>query len=185
MAKLVSAFNPSAIYALNHQKKVTPAQRKQRREFVVSGSGDPEGHLPTEWFGKDELEEFCAKCDAIVVCSPLTESTRGMLSTSAFNAMKESAVIVNIARGEIIDQDALIVALKEKKIGGALLDVVTPEPLPSDSPLLSAPNMILTPHVSGFSTRYMQRVLDLLEENLTRLENKQPLFNCVDRDLGY
>ena len=185
MAKLISAFNPSAIYALNHQKKVTPAQRKQRREFAVPGTGDPEGHLPTDWFGLDELEEFCARCDVIVVCTPLTESTRGMMSTSAFNAMKSTAVIVNIARGEIIDQDALVVALKEKKIGGALLDVVTPEPLPDDSPLLSAPNMILTPHVSGFTTRYIQRVLDLLEINLTRLETNQPLINCVDRNLGY
>lgn len=93
--------------------------------------------------------------------------------------------MVNISRGGIIDQEALIKALESKQISGAALDVADPEPLPSDDPLWSAPNVLITPHVSGSTTVYAERAFRVLKENLRRRRDGEKLVNIVDRKRGY
>jgi phosphoglycerate dehydrogenase-like enzyme len=99
--------------------------------------------------------------------------------------MKSSAFLVNIARGAVCDEQALIRALQQKQIAGAALDVVEHEPLPSESPLWHLPNVLLTPHISGLTPHYNERVAALFEENLCRYLNGEPLVNVVDKTQGY
>ncbi len=99
--------------------------------------------------------------------------------------MKPSAYLVNISRGETVDEAALIRALQEGWIAGAGLDVFEEEPLPSDSPLYDLENVILSPHVSGFTLRYDERASDLFAENLRRYLTGEPLLNLVDKERGY
>jgi phosphoglycerate dehydrogenase-like enzyme len=112
-----------------------------------------------------------------------------MFHTAEFDVLAASnphlTYIANISRGDIINQPALITALKENKLRGAALDVTSPEPLPSDDPLWEAPNLVLTPHVSGNSVRYMERAFQVLEENLRRRFAGGRLVNEVDRKKGY
>lgn len=93
--------------------------------------------------------------------------------------------MANISRGGIIDQPALIKALEDKKISGAALDVTDPEPLPPDHPLWSAPNVLITPHISGSTTVYAERAFQVLRENLRRRRDGGKLVNLVDRERGY
>jgi phosphoglycerate dehydrogenase-like enzyme len=176
---------PAAILVLNDIKKVTAVERKQTRDFTPPGTGDPEGLLPTEWFGSDQLHEFLSKSDVVVICAPLTDATRNLISTDALKAMKQTAFLINIARGEIIDQPALVHALDNSIIAGASLDVMTPEPLPDDSQLLMAPNTILTPHVSGHTNLYNERVAELLRQNVQKYLDNRPLTNVVSKVKGY
>ena len=99
--------------------------------------------------------------------------------------MRPHAFLVNIGRGALIDQNALIAALQEQRLGGAALDVTDPEPLPADSPLWVMENVIITPHIAGLSTHYNDRIVDLLSENLRRYLTGEPLLNLVQRELGY
>jgi phosphoglycerate dehydrogenase-like enzyme len=92
---------------------------------------------------------------------------------------------VNIARGGLIDQNALIIALREQRLGGAALDVTDPEPLPAESPLWKMDNVLITPHIAGFSRLYNDRVVELFSENLSRYLRGEPLLNTVQRNLGY
>ena len=114
------------------------------------------------------------------------------MDATALGYMKKTSLIVNIARGELIDQDALIEALEKKEIGGAALDVFTPEPYPPDGKLLTEfgkkddrERVVLTPHISGHTDKYIDRVIEILVENLHRLEKGKTLLNLVDRRKGY
>ncbi|MHB0998584.1 MAG: D-2-hydroxyacid dehydrogenase [Armatimonadota bacterium] len=133
------------------------------------------------------LDTLLRESDYIAVCTPLTNETRGMIGEEQFNIMKRNAVIVNIARGAIIDQDAMIRALQNGCIAGAGLDVTVPEPLPSDSPLWSMPNVVISPHVSGENPHYSTRAADIFLRNLQcYLEGDiQGMPTLVDRKLGY
>jgi phosphoglycerate dehydrogenase-like enzyme len=135
--------------------------------------------------GPDRLDELLAEADYVAVCCALTEETRGMIGRRELALMKATAVIVNVARGAVIDQDALIEALREGRIGGAGLDVTSPEPLPEDSPLWGMENVIITPHVAGASPQTRGRQFALLKENVRRFAAGEDLLNVVDRDLGY
>jgi len=99
--------------------------------------------------------------------------------------MKPGALLVNIARGKIVVEDALIQALSAGRLGGAGLDVTAEEPLPSDSPLWEMPNVIVTPHVSGISDRYVERAVNILLANIDCLRRGEPPVTAVDRDRGY
>jgi phosphoglycerate dehydrogenase-like enzyme len=99
--------------------------------------------------------------------------------------MRPHALLVNIARGALMDQNALITALQEHRLGGAALDVTDPEPLPTESPLWKLDNVLITPHISGFSRLYNDRVVELFAENLRRYLHGEPLLNAVQRSLGY
>jgi phosphoglycerate dehydrogenase-like enzyme len=108
-----------------------------------------------------------------------------MIGREQFARMKPSALFLNVSRGRVVDQDALVAALREERIAGAALDVVYPEPLPPDSPLWDMPNVILTPHSATSSQQFRQRLLDLFCENLRRYVAGEPLLNVVDKEAGF
>jgi phosphoglycerate dehydrogenase-like enzyme len=135
---------------------------------------------PSEWRGR--LSEF----DWIILAVPATEETERMIGASELSAMKPSATLINIARGTVVDQDALVAALTAKQIGAAFLDVTDPEPLPADHPLWALDNAHITMHLSGRAQNKMfQRSAARFLENLTRYPNCEPLEPTVNLDLGY
>lgn len=140
----------------------------------------PDMLTPDSWRAK--LGEF----DIVIVAAPGTPDTRHMLGREEFAAMKPNASLVNIGRGSLIDQMALVDALEKGTPGAAFLDVTDPEPLPSDHPLWRAKNAMVTMHLSGRSqTRTMHRAADLFLDNLDRYLSGQPLRNVADLSLGY
>ncbi|MCL6510761.1 MAG: D-2-hydroxyacid dehydrogenase [Anaerolineae bacterium] len=137
---------------------------------------------------RDQLPALLRQSDFVVVVAPLTPETRHMLDAGALAHMKPGAFFVNIGRGAVVDEQALIAALWERRIAGAALDVFEQEPLPGDSPLwgLAAEGrVILTPHIAGQTPHYEARAAALFAENLRRFINGQPLINRVDFQRGY
>ncbi|EXJ86917.1 D-3-phosphoglycerate dehydrogenase [Capronia epimyces CBS 606.96] len=176
-----------SIHAFTLHERPTPDSRKDD-SFTEPGLGDPDGVFPSKWYhGIEQLNEFLGSdLDLLVITLPLTSSTSGMLSSEQFNILsKRKAFISNAGRGGIIDTNSLIEALKQGKIRGAALDVTDPEPLPEDHPLWKAPNVLITPHCSGNSNHYNERVLKILAYNLDRLTRGISVVNRVDRALGY
>ena len=149
------------------------------------GTGDPDGSIPERFYDLDELHTLLAACDAIVLALPLSKQTQFLIGKAELSAMRPHAFLVNIGRGALIDQNELIAALQEQRLGGAALDVTDPEPLPADSPLWTMNNVIVTPHIAGLSAHYNDRIVDLLRENLRRYLTGEPLLNLVQRELGY
>jgi phosphoglycerate dehydrogenase-like enzyme len=146
----------------------------------VRRSPAPDALAPDQWRGR--LGEF----DWVILAVPATPETDGMIGAAELAAMKSDAVLINIARGGVVDQDALVVALKEKRIHAAFLDVTTPEPLPPDHELWSLPNAHITMHLSGRAqdkmfTRSVERFL----VNLERYRAGEPLEPAMDLTLGY
>jgi phosphoglycerate dehydrogenase-like enzyme len=135
--------------------------------------------------GPESLLETLAWADFVVLATPLTAETRNLIDRRALAAMKSSAYLVNVARGEVIDDAALIDALGRGAIAGAGLDAFCEEPLPPESPYWELENAIVTPHVSGYTATYFNRVLDLFRENLRRWVAGEPLHNVVNKRLGY
>lgn len=138
-------------------------------------------------YSPDQLPDLLRQSDFIAICTPLTHETRGMIGAEQIRIMKSDAFIVNIARGAIIDQDALVAALQEGRIGGAGLDVTDPEPLPSDSPLWDMPNVIISPHIAGLTPIYGRRAADIFLRNLQHYlrGDIEGMPTLVDRHLGY
>jgi phosphoglycerate dehydrogenase-like enzyme len=124
-------------------------------------------------------------CDFIVLTVPLTPDTRGLIGRAVIQVMKPTACLVDVSRGGVIDHNALVEALSEKRLGGAALDVYPVEPLPATSPLWEMPNVILSPHVAGASGRYFDQATALFAENLQRYLADQPLLNLYDPQTGY
>jgi len=153
--------------------------------YAVQGTGDREGTLLNEAFPPEWLSKMLSLCDYVVVAVPLTPETRKLIGEAELRAMKPSAYLVNISRGGTVDEGALIKALQEGWIAGAGLDVFEEEPLPLDSPLYDLENVILSPHVSGFTLRYDERASALFAENLRRYLAGEPLLNLVDKERGY
>ena len=147
--------------------------------------GDLEGRIPARWFGPGDCAALLSESDYVTVTLPLTPQTRGFVGAKEIAAMRPHAYIVNIGRGSVIDQNALIEALREKRIAGAGLDVFEREPLEADSPLWAMDNVILTPHMSGARRDYNTAACMLFADNLRRFRAGQPLFNVIDRALGY
>ncbi len=133
----------------------------------------------------EHLPEMLAECDFIVLAAPLTEGTRGLISDAALARMKPGAWVINVARGELVDERALARALRDGRLGGAVLDTFLEEPLPPASPLYDVPNLIITPHTSWSSTRVLDRSVDLFAENLRRYAQGRSLVNVVDPSAGY
>lgn len=132
-----------------------------------------------------DLHHLLAESDVVVLATPLTAETRGMIGERELMAMRPGSFLINIARGGVVDEPAMISALAGGHLGGAGLDVFATEPLPPDSPLWDMPNVIVTPHVAASSERYMSRVEDLVCDNLRRYLRGEPLRNVVDPDRGY
>jgi phosphoglycerate dehydrogenase-like enzyme len=120
-------------------------------------------------YGQDRLADVLPEADVIALTCPLTPETTGLIGKRALAVMKPTAVLINVARGAVVDEPALIEALQTGRIAAAGLDVTAEEPLPSDSPLWTMKNVLLTPHIAGDTHQYEERVLDILMENLDRL----------------
>ncbi|HET7685653.1 MAG TPA: D-2-hydroxyacid dehydrogenase [Candidatus Limnocylindria bacterium] len=152
------------------------------RRHPERGAGE---HPNVEILGFDQLDELLRRSDAVFVTAPLTAETAGLIGAHELQEMKEGAWLYNIARGRLVDEIALRRALEAGWIGGAVLDVFTEEPLPADSPLYDAPNVVITPHTSWASDRVLDRSLDLFVDNLGRFVSGEPLRNLVDLEAGY
>ena len=146
-------------------------------------SADP-APADAQW-GVEALDQLLATSDWVVLAAPLTEETRGLIGARELARMRKGAVLINLGRGALVDEAALIEALRSGHLGGAALDVVEREPLPVDSPLLDMRGVIVTPHISGLGPRYWERAMDLFAENLRRYLADQPLLNTVDKRAGY
>jgi phosphoglycerate dehydrogenase-like enzyme len=134
---------------------------------------------------KDKLREALGKCDYVVVSAPLTPDTRDMFGEAEFNAMKRTAVIVNIGRGPVITESALIAALASGRIRGAALDVYNVEPLPTDHPFYGMRNVLFSPHSADHAVGWANWAMEAFLENFERFRNGQPLNNVVDKRAGY
>jgi len=162
-----------------------------RRRTEASGSasrGDVDGLRevePDEVLGPEGLPALLAQSDFVVLAAPLTSETEGMIDDAALAAMKRGSWLINVARGRLIDERALLRALGEGRIGGAVLDTFAEEPLPPDSPFYDLPNAIVTPHTSWSSARVLDRSVELFCDNLRRFAAGEPLLNVVDPDAGY
>ena len=153
--------------------------------YSLPGTGDPEGRLPDEWLGHGQLDSLLARSDAVVLCAPLTDETRGLMGERAFARMKPGAYFINVGRGASVDEAALARALRERRIAGAAVDVFAEEPPPAGHPLYALDNVIVSPHVSGFLPSYDEKCSVLFAENLGRYLDGKPLLNLVDRRRGY
>ena len=156
-----------------------------RRRYNEPGVGDPEGRIPDKWFAPEELNALVSECDFIVLAAPATDETRSIIGEEQLRAMKPHALLINIARGELIDDRALVTALKEGWIAGAGLDAFSVEPLPRGHQLWHMDNVIISPHVSGSTGKYDERAATLFAENLRRYLTGLPLWNIVPHDLQY
>ncbi len=161
------------------------AQEMEDRGYRPPGTGDPKGMLLDSLFLPSQLREMLKECDFFIVAVPLTPETEGMIGWEELKAMKESAYLVNISRGRVVDEEALIEALKEGWIGGAGLDVFAQEPLPQESELWGLDNVILSPHISANTPHYQERFTELFCENLRRYLAGEELLNVVDKKRGY
>ncbi len=135
--------------------------------------------------GPDGFQRILDESDYVVVTAPETAGTAGMLDAAALARMRPHAVLVNVGRGRIVDEEALVAALRAGTIGGAALDVFATEPLPDGHPLWTAPNVLLTPHMSAYTEHFWEREADLVVENVRRYLSGQPLLNVVDKSAGY
>lgn len=133
-----------------------------------------------EVYGPEETLTVVGKADYAIVTCPLTSETKGLITTNELASMKPDAVLVNVARGEIIDEDALLTALQKGHIGGAALDVQTVEPLPPQSPLWNLSNVIITPHMAGATPHYWDRCAEIFSNNY-RVFNEDKLDNMRNR----
>ncbi|WP_027415587.1 D-2-hydroxyacid dehydrogenase [Aneurinibacillus terranovensis] len=140
-----------------------------------------------EMYKQDDVLTVLPACDYIVVVVPLTRETHHLIGRNELLAMKQTAVLINIARGEVVDEEALTLHLQEKKIKAAVLDVFSEEPLPESSPLWGLENCIVTPHLSGRSPFYMERALEIFHHNLNAFDKGQEteLLNRIDCSKGY
>lgn len=152
----------------------------------VTRSGK-ENPLCDEMYSTGHLHDFLPQCDYIVIVVPSTPDTYQMISEKEFSLMKANAVFINIARGSVVNEEALLSHLNEGKIKGAVLDVFAEEPLPEDSPFWKAKNCIITPHISGRSPHYMERALEIFQDNLTMFGagNLDAVKNIIDYTKGY
>jgi phosphoglycerate dehydrogenase-like enzyme len=150
--------------------------------YRVPGTGDPDGSIPERMEGLDRLVDLAGIADLLIVTVPLTDDSRGLIDRQVIAALPAHAWLLNISRGPLVDEPALLDALRGGRLGGAVLDVFAEEPLPPDSPWWDAPNTVVTPHASGVTLRYFDR---LVIENVRRYLASEPLLNQVDPERGY
>ncbi|MFI5091101.1 MAG: D-2-hydroxyacid dehydrogenase [Terriglobales bacterium] len=136
-------------------------------------------------FGPVQMNEVFRQADYIVLAAPVTDSTKAIANAERIALMKPDACLINVGRGPLVDEAALAVALRDKKIGGAALDVFPKEPLVADSPLWDVPNLLITPHTAALTDKLWERHYALFSENLRRYLGGEPLLGIVDKSKGY
>lgn len=153
----------------------------------VNRFGKGEFDFVDELFGQNKLKKALENGDYVVSIVPLTPETAGMIGKKEFEAMKDSAYFINMARGEVVDEPVMIKALRDGKIAGAGLDVFAEEPLSEDSPLYELDNVLITPHVGGAFPGYNKKAIKIVEENLEKFVsgNLAEMINKIDYNLGY
>lgn len=145
---------------------------------------DKPTHVEELW-PADQLERLLPLCDIVILCVPLNSQTLGMFGEREFSLMKPGSLFVNVARGQVVQEDALVAALESGHLCGAALDVTEIEPLPETSKLWHMPNVVITPHVGAQSAKRADDTTDLVCENLRRYFSGRPLLNLVDKQLGF
>jgi len=145
-------------------------------------AGDP---LVDRVYGRDELDSLLAAADYLLVSAPLTAETRGMLGAAQLAHMKSSAVLINLGRGPVVVETALVDALRQEKIRGAVLDVFDVEPLPAGHAFYSLDNVLLSPHCADHTANWMEEAMQLFRENLELFRSGKPLKNITDKRSGY
>ncbi len=148
-----------------------------------AGEAVPDG-VDAVWT-PDRLPDLLAQSDVVVLAAPRTPATSRLIGRAQIEQMKPGALLVNVARGKLVDDDALIDALRDGRLGGAALDVFSEEPLDPSSPYWDLPNVIVTPHTSGAMQDYWTPLVELFADNLRRFEKGEPLLNVVDKVAGY
>jgi glyoxylate/hydroxypyruvate reductase len=156
---------------------------------AVCGAGRP-GHsydIPgvRRYVASDQLGAVLPEVDALILACPLTEQTRGLIGARELGLLRRGAVVVNVSRGAVVDEDALIAALRSGRLGGAFLDVFAAEPLPASSPLWELPNVVISPHSAATSSTENALLTDLFCDNLERWLADRPLRNVYDQTAGY
>jgi phosphoglycerate dehydrogenase-like enzyme len=179
IGRLAHAFG-MRVLGLRRAKEAAGPPEYELPELV----GRP-GAEPDLLFTPDRLAEMLPVCDYVVLALPHTPATQHFINEATLRAMKPSALLVNIGRGALVDEAALVRALREGWIGGAALDVFEQEPLPADSPLWKMENVIISPHIAGFTPHYDERAAAVFAENLRRYLAGEPLLNRVERGRGY
>ena len=167
---------------------VATRRRPEAGNDAAEGAGD-EPFLGSVMLDRvvppERLPELLAEADFVVLAAPLTPDTNGLINDETIAAMKPGAWVINVARGELVDERALARALRSGRLGGAVLDTFREEPLPPTSMLYDLPNVILTPHTSWSSARVLDRSVGLFCDNLRRFAGGRPLVNVVDPTAGY
>jgi glyoxylate/hydroxypyruvate reductase len=156
-------------------------------EVTGAGRTGHEYDVPgvTAYLPSDRIDEALPGVDAVVLACPLTEQTRGLLGARRFGLMRRGAVLVNVSRGAVVDEEAMVDALRRGHLGGAFLDVFAAEPLPADSPLWALPNVVISPHSASTVDTENELITELFCENLRRWLDGRPLRNVYDRAAGY
>ena len=164
------------------------AQRAKAFEFEIIAV-DPEPMEKPDTVDElgqlDWLPEFLPRCDVLTVCCPITPQTHKLLSHAEFDALPDGSYLINVSRGRVVDEEALVAALKSGKLAGAGLDVTYTEPCPQDNPLWTLPNVILTSHTAGASQNIAKRAMRMFIANMHHYVNGEPLENVVDKEKGY
>jgi D-2-hydroxyacid dehydrogenase (NADP+) len=166
--------------------RIAGIRRRPVPDAPVARGGAP-GAAPhgVDVYGPDRLPDLLSSSDIIVLSMPHTPDTRHIIGARELDHVKRGALLVNIARGKLIDDAAVVGALRDGRLGGAALDVFTREPLEESSPYWDLPNVIITPHTSGAMEDYWTPLVTLFSENLRRFEKGEPLLNVVDKHAGY
>lgn len=181
-ARLATAFGMNILACSSDGNK------KVEEGYVIPGTGDIPGDLPNEWFSSkspESFKEFLRKTDILVLSLPLAPSTHRIMNAETISYLPAKSVIINVGRGGLVDQDALLSALDQGKIHGAGIDVTDPEPLPDNHPIFTHPNVLFTPHTSGNSERYVERICELANEQVNRVRRGELPFNIYAKDRGY
>jgi phosphoglycerate dehydrogenase-like enzyme len=179
LARLLQPFNANVLATKRD------AMHPQDNDYIPDGQGDPEAEFVQRLYPGMALRSMLKECDFISVSVPKTTQTLNLLSAPEFEVIKPRAFIIDVSRGGVIDHEVLIEALKERKIAGAALDVFPEEPLPVNSPLWKLPNVFITPHISGITSDYDQRAVEMFATNLQRFLAQAPLLNLFDLQRGY
>jgi phosphoglycerate dehydrogenase-like enzyme len=180
IGRLADAFGMKVVTARKAEDRTRPFPGG-----MLPGTGDLSECIPKLFYEPEKLVEMLPECDVVVLAVPLTSDTIGLIGKREIAAMKPSTYLINVARGQIIDEAALFHALQSGRLAGAVLDTFQEEPLPANSQIWDLPNTIITPHVAPNSSYYNDRASDVFAENLRRYLSGEPMLNIFERTRGY
>lgn len=158
---------------------------KRDSSMTFQNVGDPEGKLPHAWYNSSQITEMFKIADVVVVILPSVRSTYHLIGRDELNALQKHAIVINVGRGSVIDEEALIECLRTGKISGAGLDVFESEPLEPEHPFWDLDNVVITPHIASYTSNQLSLAADILIENLTRYVGNRPLINVIDPAKGF